>query len=74
MRAGNTTYCILKKDALKTQYIVSQKQKRKNSKKTKKSVDIPGFPWYYIQALERDGKKQRAERLGVRGRQERTGP
>ena len=29
----------------------------------KKSVDIPGFPWYYIQALERDGKNERPEGL-----------
>ena len=40
----------------------------------KKSVDIPGFPWYYIQALERDGKKRKAERLDGKGRRERKGP
>ena len=48
---------------MKTQDIVYRKQQRKNSKKTKKSVDIPGFPWYYIQALERDGKKPKAKSL-----------
>ena len=29
----------------------------------KKSVDKKGSPWYYIQALERDGKKLKAKSL-----------
>ncbi|MGI6275874.1 MAG: hypothetical protein ACOYJ5_09995 [Acutalibacteraceae bacterium] len=45
-----------------TLYIVDFRLLEKIFKKMKKSVDIPGFPWYYIQALERDGKKRKAER------------
>ncbi|MEE0807648.1 MAG: hypothetical protein U0M22_09350, partial [Acutalibacteraceae bacterium] len=41
-------------------YIVVFSLLEKIFKKMKKSVDIPGFPWYYIQALERDGKKRKA--------------
>ena len=42
---------------------VRKKENRKNLKKTKKSVDKKGSPWYYIQALERDGKKPKAKSL-----------
>ena len=40
-----------------------KKENRKKLKKTKKSVDKKGSPWYYIQALERDGKKLKAKSL-----------
>lgn len=39
----------------------AKKKIEKNLKKTKKSVDKKGSPWYYIQALERDGKKPKAK-------------
>jgi len=42
---------------------VHEKENRKKLKKTKKSVDKKGSPWYYIQALERDGKKLKAKSL-----------
>ena len=38
-----------------------KKKIKKNLKKSKKSVDKKGSPWYYIQALERDGKKLKAK-------------
>lgn len=41
----------------------TRKKIEKNFKKTKKSVDKKGSPWYYIQALERDGKKTESEKL-----------
>ena len=41
----------------------TRKKIEKNLKKTKKSVDKKGSPWYYIQALERDGKKPKAKSL-----------
>lgn len=41
----------------------TRKKIEKNLKKTKKSVDKKGSPWYYIQALERDGKKLKAKSL-----------
>lgn len=37
----------------------TKKKIEKNLKKTKKSVDKKGSPWYYIQALERDGKNRK---------------
>lgn len=39
----------------------TKKKIEKNLKKTKKSVDKKGSPWYYIQVLERDGKKLKAK-------------
>ncbi len=41
----------------------TRKKIEKNLKKTKKSVDKKGSPWYYIQALERDGKKPKVKSL-----------
>ena len=42
---------------------VHEKENRKKLKKNEKSVDKKGSPWYYIQALERDGKKPKAKSL-----------
>ena len=39
----------------------TKKKIEKNFKKAKKSVDKKGSLWYYIQALERDGKKLKAK-------------
>ena len=41
----------------------TRKKIEKNLKKNEKSVDKKGSPWYYIQALERDGKKLKAKSL-----------
>ena len=61
-KAGRSTAFHGACGAKDTLYIVVFSLLKKIFKKMKKSVDIPGFPWYYIQALERDGKKRKAER------------
>ena len=52
----------------------TRKKIEKNLKKTKKSVDKKGSPWYYIQALERDGKKLKAKSWKESRLKESTGP
>ncbi|MFR5143935.1 MAG: hypothetical protein ACLTD8_15975 [Acutalibacteraceae bacterium] len=48
--------------------------RKKIEKNFEKSVDKTLAAWYYSQALERDGKKRKAERLNEKSRRERKGP
>ena len=60
--------------AVKCQILYVRRQSKKIEKNFEKSVDKTLAAWYYSQALERDGKKRKAERLNERSRRERKGP
>ena len=52
----------------------TRRESKKIEKNFEKSVDKTLAAWYYSQALERDGKKRKAERLDGKSLGERKGP